>query len=192
MGLSEAVEFLRAATDAELQARRAKRLEPDEKKFMKLVARFDAMRASGMASGISRPEKPRAYYTAPEQKKAAAKLQARTLFAAARYQQGKNDLYRAWLGPTEVGPRGDGLYQNLFVAVEAGALKIVAEYTVCFACFGALKLKDGADCSDCSGGWRFDAGKKISKLGAVREVRRLIAPTDPLTKPAYALITDPE
>ena len=83
------------------------------------------------------------------------------------------------------------LYRNFLVEKHEADLKVVGEYTMCFTCLGAMKDQDGHDCPDCSGGWRFDTGKQITELGPVLEVKKFQAPSNPQSKLAYHLITDP-
>lgn len=192
MGMSEVLEYVKEVVDAEHKARRAKLVEPDDKKFFKLVKDYDAL-LGGVKSGISRPhDEPASEYTSKDAKESAASLQMRSVFALARYQEGKGDLYRAWIGDTEEGPRGEAMTENLFISEKKDGPQVVARYSVCFTCMGSMKTRDGDDCPDCSGGWAFDGGTKIKKLGKVLEVKKVKAPTDKLSKPAYDLITDPE
>lgn len=191
MQLSEVLEYLHAVARAELDVRRAVHIEPSERKFGAMLSTYNEL--IGRRSGISRAfGEPAAYFKTPEQAEAAAQLQPRSVFAVARYRQGKKELFRGWLGDTELGHRGEGMVQNLFLNPNEGRLKVVAEYGICYTCMGALRLQDGEDCQDCTGGWVFEFGTHIRKMGKVVEVLRLQEPSDPLYKPAYALITDPD
>lgn len=194
MGMDEALEFLRAVADIEHRARRAMLVEPDDKEFVKLRKEWDASFSGDMRSGLSRPlSKPPAHYKDPKRVRAAKQLQPRTVFAVARYHRGKTAVYRAWMGLYERGPRGEGMLDNFYAEVVDGDLKVVAHYRACLTCVGAGALRGGKKCTTCKGaGWVFEAGAKMTKLGAPEEIVKLEAPTDPASKPAYEAIDDTE
>jgi hypothetical protein len=113
----------------------------------------------------------------------------RTVFAVARYERAKAPLYRGWMGDTSLGPRGESLTQNLYVAKVDDELKIVSRYRRCSACLGTMKLPNGKKCPDCKGaGWEHRGGTKLGKLGAAKEIRKLAKPSDPMSKALYDAI----
>lgn len=187
------LKFLREFAEAECRARRAMILERDDKKLLKLIRAWDAM-YSGLRSGLSRAEGlPSKFFEAPSQIAEAENTKPRTVFAVARYTHGKADLYRAWMGDTELGPRGESLTQNLYVTEVEDELKVVSQYKRCSTCLGAMKLQNGKDCPDCRAtGWEHMNGAEIEKLGPVREVRKLAKPSDPMSEPLYDAIEDPK
>jgi hypothetical protein len=186
------LKFLRDFANAECRAQRAMILERDDKKLKKLISAWDAMH-SGLRSGLSRPENlPSEVFEEPSQIEEAENTKPRTVFAVARYKQGKADLYRAWMGDTSLGPRGESLTQNLYVADVEGDLKVVSRYRRCSTCLGTLKLPNGKKCPECWGqGWEHRGGVEIKKLGAAKEVRKLAEPSDPMSKPLYDAIEEP-
>lgn len=194
MAIDEGLEFMKAVADAEYRARRAMLIEPDDKKFVKLRKEWDALYSGDMRSGLSRPlNRPPAHYKESKRVNAAKELQPRKVFAVARYKRGKSDVYRASMGLNEHGPRGDGMLDNFYAEEVDGELKIVAHYRACLTCFGAGASREGKKCTACKGaGWTFEAGEKMTKLGAPLEVVKLAAPTDPVSKPAYDAIEEAE
>lgn len=191
--MEEVLKFLRDFADAESRAQRAMILERDNKKLKKLISAWDSMH-SGLRSGLSRPESlPSEFFEDPSQIEEAKNTKPRTVFAVARYKQGKTDLYRAWMGDTSLGPRGESLAQNLYVEKVEDELKVVARYRRCSTCLGKLKLPNGKKCPECRAtGWEHRSGAEITKLGAAKEVRRLAEPSDPMSKPLYDAIEEPE
>ena len=186
--MDQVIAFLTAFTGAEYRARCANYIEPDDKKFIKLVWEWDAMfTGKYLRSGLSRPDSDPSLYASADYVAAAAKQQPRSIFAVARYQHGRTDLYRAWLGNTELGRRGEGMYQNLYVAHQQDQLKIVSVYPVCYGCHGT-----GNCTNHCFYGWDRDhaRGTKWRSLGRRLEVQKLQAPSDPLFQPAYHLIEE--
>lgn len=167
-------------------------LEQDDKKLAKLIAALDGMYA-GLSSGLSRPDGLSRDDFDDSEIEEAERTKPRTIFAVAKYEQGKADLYRAWLGDSTPGDRGDAITQNLYVSEVHGELKIVARYRRCSTCLGKLKLPNGKTCPECKGhGWEHQSGKAIKKLSGAKEVRKLNKPTDPLSKPLYEAIEDAE
>jgi hypothetical protein len=191
--MDEAIEFLRAFAEAEYRANRANYSEPDDEKLMQLIWAWDAMFAGDLRSGLSRPSgDPPELFASPDYVAATGRQQPRSIFAVARYQHGRTDLFRGWMGDTEHGRRGEGIRQNLYVARVEGELKVVSRYQACTSCRGAMTLPDGQRCSSCDGtGWIFRGGTEWRKLGRLLEVRKLQAPTDPLSQRTYDAIEQP-
>jgi hypothetical protein len=185
--MDDVIEFLRSLVDAEYRARRANFGEPDDDKFLTLVRAWDAMFGGDLRSGLSRPhDEPAAKYTSEKNVAAAGRQRARSIFAVARYKHGGTDLYRAWMGDTELRRGVEGIPENFYVARDGGALKVVALYMVCSKCFGAATLPDGETCPSCDGtGWVHRRGTEWGDLGPILELRKLQAPTDPRYQRAY-------
>jgi hypothetical protein len=190
--MEEAIEFLRAAAEVECRARRAMILERDDRKLKELIREWDAM-SSGLRSGLSRGAGlPSRFFEAPSQLANARNTKPRTVFAVARHEQGKADLYRGWMGDTALGPRGDSLTQSLYVARVKGELKIVSRYDLCSTCGGAIRLENGRGCPDCAAtGWQHFGGAELANLGPPEEVHKLAKPSDPLSRPLYDAIDEP-
>jgi hypothetical protein len=179
MSLDEVQRFLLEVAEGELEAERAKLLEPDVTKFMKLVWKLDARYAGEITSGISRPEEEPAVYTSEDNVAAAATLHARSLFAVARYEHVDGAIYRGWMGDSEDGRRGEGMRAGCYVRHVDGALKIITRLVVCSGCKGAgIGTKEEA-CPSCEGaGWTFDGGEEIEDPGSMVELRKLKPPSD--------------
>lgn len=189
--MDEAIEFLRAFVEAECRAERANYLEPDDKKFLALVWAWDAMFGGELRSGLSRPTEPAELYASPDYVAAGARQRPRSIFAVARYRRDGTDLFRAWMGDTELGPRGESMPQTLYIERNQGKLKVVSVYRVCSACLGT-GIEDGERCSTCdAAGWLFRRGVEWSALGPPLEVRKLAPPSDALFEPAYDAIPQP-
>jgi hypothetical protein len=109
----------------------------------------------------------------------------------ARYEQGRVDVCRAWMGDTELGPRGEGMPQNLYVQKDNGELKVASIYIVCNHCMGSGWLGPGQGCPHCDHGWEYRLGIQWKKLGRIIEIRKLQEPSDPMYKAAYAAIERP-
>jgi hypothetical protein len=189
--MNDVITFLRAFADAECQTRTAKYVEPDDKKYIKQMKAWDAMFGGDLSSGLSRPRgAPASKYASADYVEAAERVQPRTVFAVARYKHGKSSVYRAWMGDSELGSRGEGMTQNLYVEKDGGELKVVAVYDVCSNCMGS-GTAGGKSCSACDGGWVHRNGATFKKLGAPAEVKKLKPPSDPVYKPAYDAIEEP-
>lgn len=188
--MDDVIEFLRTLVDAEYRARLANFTEPDDDKFRKLVQAWDAMFGGDLRSGLSRPhDEPASKYTSPKNVAAAERQHARSIFAVARYKHGQTDVYRAWMGDTELRRAIEGMPENFYVARNGGALEIVSLYMVCGKCYGAATLPDGQRCPSCDAtGWVHRRGTQWDDLGPILELRKLQAPTDPRYQRAYDAI----
>lgn len=185
--MDEAIAFLRSATEAELRANRANYSEPDDQKLRQLINDWDKMFSAGLASGLSRPSgDPPELFVSEDYVAAAQRQHQRTLFAVARFATPDGrDVFRGWLGATELGRRGESMRQSLCVVQESGAWKIVTRFQVCNQCQGARSVA-GALCDSCDGdGWFFRGGIDFGDLGHPLELRKLEAPSDLLYLPAY-------
>jgi hypothetical protein len=190
--MDEAIELLRRFVELECRARQANYTEPDDRKFLELVRAWDKLYGGELRSGLSRPTAPAATYADPDHVAAGARQRPRTIFAVARYQLDGSDVYRAWMGDTELGRRGESMPQSFYLTSGDGGLKVVAIYRVCSACLGT-GIEDGEPCSTCGeAGWLHGRGVEWPPLGAPLEVRKLAPPpSDPLFKPAYEAIPQP-
>lgn len=188
MGMTEVKALLTRLFDAELAARRAHHVEPDDKKYIKLTRAYDALLGEGGWSGLSRPSgKPASHYKTREAKSSAAELRAPTLFALARYEH-KVPLYRAWLGSTRLGPRGEGLNTNLWIEDRAAGAVVVAHYTSCSTCWARATVKNFGRCPDCFDGWQHRGGTRFKKLAKLRAIEIFAEPSDALVKDAFARV----
>lgn len=186
--MEEAIEFLRRYVALECRAQRAKLTEPDHRAFIELVWELDKLYGGPLRSGVSRPNQPAAVYASPDYVAAAMRERPRSIFAVARYRPDGDDVYRAWLGDTELGRRGESMPENVYVAREGGDLKVLAVHRVCSGCRGT-GVDAGEPCSICgTTGWLHLRGIEWPELGPPLEVRRLAVPSDPLSKPAYDAI----
>jgi hypothetical protein len=189
--MDQVVDFLRAFLQADYRMQYGKLSEPDDAKFMALVRAADVFYdGKDFGSGGSRmDDKPASLYASESYRKAAAELHPAPLFAVAEYQHGKGPLYRAWTGMDTTGPRGTSLFYNYYVQPRQGALKIVARYTICTTCLGAGSTAEAPTCRACRGeGWEHRGGARFKLLGRLVAVRKLAAPTDPLSQAAYQAI----
>lgn len=191
--MEDVLAFLQAFTEAERRAMHASFAEPDDQKFLALVWAWDEMFGGSLESGLSRlMDQPASAYASEKKLAAAARQQARPVFALARYLHDGNSLYRAWLGHEEPGPRGEGMFQNLYITGDPDKLKVVSVYRICVSCLGSC-VADGEPCVGCDGsGWVYRRGVEWPPLGAPLEVRKLMAPTDPRYDAAYQAIPSPE
>ena len=192
-GIDEVIEFLHEFAEAECRANCASYAEPDDRKLVRLVGAWNPIFAGGLRSDLSRPDgNPPELYARPEHIAATARQKPRSIFAVARYQHGRAGLYRGWMGDTELGPRGEGMCQNLYVSREQGQLKVAARYEVCSNCLGAATLPDGQGCPACDGArWFHCGGTQWHVPGRILEIRKLQAPTDPRYQRAYDAIGEP-
>ncbi len=191
MEIVKVVAFARWAAEAELRALHAEIVEPDDDKFRKVVGEWDAMFSGpNTGSGIRRPgDAPASKYQTPERAEAAADLKARSVFAVARYQQGKSAVYRAWMGDIEPRPLGEGILENLYIEEQEGSLKIVSRYYRCATCLGRTTRKSGEPCPDCGAtGFEYGNGRHVSELETPVEVVTFAPPTDGRAKAAWDAI----
>jgi hypothetical protein len=188
--MDEVIEFLRRYAEAEYRVGQANFIEPDDKAFFQQVFALDDMFTGGLRSGMSRPHgSPPEDYASVDNIEAAERLQPRSIFAIAHYRTDDVDVYRAWMGDTELGPRGEGMIENLFaVRDDDGELKISSVYLLCGNCHGR-GVDDGKPCGRCGTiGWEFRRGTEWMGLGHALEVRKLKEPSDPLSQPVYRAI----
>jgi hypothetical protein len=186
----EVLRFLHTFSEAGYRAHCARYTEPDDGKFRQLVADWDAMFAGGLRAGLVRPTVCSvSLYACTDFVAAASRLRPSSVFAIARYQPDQADVYRAWLGETELGPRGEAMRERLQLSRDDGALKVVARDEVCGECFGAGGQRSGQRCSGCTGaGWFARGGKPWRPLGRMLELRKLGPPADQRYRRAYDAI----
>lgn len=187
--LIEAFRFLRAFTNIEYCANHASRTEPYDK-LRQLARDWGAMFADQLRSDLSclqcDPAPPRG---SVDDVAATSPPQRCSILAVARYHHGQGELFRGWLGDSEPGPRGEGMRRSLYMAREAGRLKVVACYEVCSCCLGAGARRTGEICQACGGaGWFRRAGRRGLVLGRMLELRKLRPPADPRYRRGYDAI----
>lgn len=192
--MDDVIDFLRAFADDYRDARRAQYVEPDDVVIrMRRAgeARYGYLPVHGGQGGDTGDP----VYVAASQRQVSTEVHA-----VARYDnvepafydwldngetRTELDLYRAWMGDAEPRRRGTAMRITLFVLRRETGLRIVADYRVCSGCFGV-------GCRSCEDiGWYDNRDTPWPRLGPCREVRRLIAPTDPLSVPAYDAIHEP-
>ncbi|TMQ12006.1 MAG: hypothetical protein E6J90_32925 [Deltaproteobacteria bacterium] len=186
----EILRFLHIFSDAAYRAHCARYTEPDDEKFQQLVSEWDAMLAGGLRCGLVRPAVCSAsLYACTDFVGAASRLRPSSVLAIARYQPDRADVYRAWMGDTEPGPRGEAMRERLHVSREDGRFKVAARDEVCGDCFGAGGQRTGQRCSACDGaGWFSRGGRQWRQLGRMLELRKLGPPTDQRYRRAYDAI----
>jgi hypothetical protein len=190
LAVDEAISFLREFLDALYRVSHAKLSEPDDMKFTALVRAADAFyEGKNFGSGGSRPlDDPPELFESEMYRTAAANLTTPQLFAIAQYQHDNGPLYRAWTGTENTGERGSMMFYNYYVQRREDAHKVIARYMVCLSCMGG-GIRDGGICRSCeSEGWEFRAGARLDNRGPLVEVRKLEAPVDPQSHPAYEVI----
>jgi hypothetical protein len=188
--MHEVLRFLHTFSEAGYRAHCARYTEPGDENFRQLVTDWDAMFAGGLRSGLVRPTVCSAsLYACTDFVAVASRLRPSSVFAIARYQQDQADVYRAWLGETQPGPRGEALRERLHVSRDDGSLKVVARDEVCGECFGAGGQRSGQRCSACDGaGWFARGGRQWRPLGRVLALRKLESPADQRYRRAYDAI----
>lgn len=186
----EVLRFLHTLSEAEYRARCARCTEPDDAKFRQLVSEWNAMFSGGLGSVLIRPAVCSvSLYAGTDFVAAASRLRPASIFAIARYRPAEIDVYRAWTGDSEHGPRGETLRERLYVCREHGELRVTACDEVCRACFGAGTPRTGPPCSACDGaGWFHRSGRQWQSLGRVHELRKLGPPADQRYRRAYDAI----
>jgi hypothetical protein len=185
--LNEVVTFFRHVADIEHRGTIAVLTERDDDKVQELVREWAALQENGIPSGIDRSSRVPADYF--EHVAGTENIFPRTVFAAARYQQGKRALYRGWMG-TEFNrmAAGDTVSENFFVVEDGKALKMRARYSLCSMCNGLTKASNGSDCRVCHGlGFEFLFGTQVGKLGPMKEFLKLADPDQPDLYPAWPL-----
>jgi hypothetical protein len=187
--LIEAFLFLRAFTNIEYCANHASHTEPCDK-LRQLARGWSAMFADELRSDLvcprGDPAPPRA---SADDVAATSPPQRCSILAVARYHHDQGELFRGWLGDAEPGPRGEGMRRCLYVAREAGRLKVVACYEVCSCCFGAGAQRAGEICQACGGaGWFHRGGRRCLVLGRMLELRKLGPPADRRYRRGYDAI----
>ncbi len=189
MAMEEELDFSRGVAKAEQATRRAMYTEPDDRKFLLLVRELDAMYAGALRSGLSRADKPAEIYASKSYVDAAARQHARTIFAIARHQSDDTELFRVWMGDTEVGEYGEGMCQGFYVMKVEGAFKIVTRLYICDGCLGAGKQDDESTCRMCEAtGWLHDGGMEWPDIEEPIELHKLQAPSDKRYQRGYEAI----
>jgi hypothetical protein len=113
-----------------------------------------------------------------------ARMRPAALFLVRRYRHAAlGDLYRFYLDSGQMDPVR--FFECYFVARLDIGWRIVGLWGVCLSC-GRTGLLAGDTCDECDGtGWSQGGDKTIGPLGPVQEVRRFLAPTEPMSRADY-------
>lgn len=188
--MDDVIAFLGEFIAREVSARRSVYTEPDDAAFEATVRAVDELfdpRAGGI--DIGRPPAFGATMLetlgADAIRQTLATIRPRLLFLVRRYRHADmGDLYRGYVdaGLDTVRTR---YAESVWVTSPSAQPVIVGRWRVCLTCLGAGSL-DGRACDSCAGaGWEPAGGLSIGNPGPVLDIRRLVAPSDPVSLADY-------
>lgn len=178
--MDEVIAWFRAFLDTEWAAWTAYRLESDRDTFLAAKRAYKALKHKKAGERLNRGDPPD-----DDDKKEYESEAKRVLFAVRPVTADGEDAWAFYTSDHMNLDEGRAMLDLLVVQGVGDDFRVQSQYEGCLAC-NATGSVEGRPCEDCGGeGFTYWKGIDLGILSPAGETRKLEAPTDPRSLPAY-------